>query len=108
MEFLQVYLPICIYILLIILLIVGIILFIRLIGTVDKVNNILEDVEGKVSSLNGLFNIIDYTTDRISNFSDNIMGLTNKIFDKFGQKKKKKYYDDDAMYEEGEEEDIYE
>jgi len=106
LDFLTAYLPICIYVLLIILLIVGIILFIRLIGTIDKVNSILDDVEGKVSSLNGLFNIIDYTTDRIANFSDNIMGFTSKLFDKFGQKKKKKYYDDEIVEEE--EEDIYE
>ena len=106
MEFLTVYLPICIYILLIILLIVGIILFVRLISTIDKINSILADVEGKVSSLNGLFNIIDYTTDRIANFSDNIMGFTSKLFDRFSQRKKKKYYDDEIVEEE--EEDIYE
>ena len=107
LDFLTVYLPICIYILLIILLIVGIILFVRLISTVDKINSILEDVEGKVSSLNGLFNIIDYTTDRIANLSDSLMGVTSKLFAKFTNRKKKKYYDDEIV-EEREEEDIYE
>ncbi len=84
----------------------GIILFIRLIGTVDKVNALLDDVEGKVDSLNGLFNIIDFTTDKISNFSDNLVGLTSKLFDRFAQKKKRKYYDDEIVEES--EEDIYE
>lgn len=74
-EFLGSYLPICIYILLIFLLIVGIILGVRLIGTINKVDDILDNVNGKVNSLNGLFDIIDFTTDKVSLFTDRAVNL---------------------------------
>ena len=97
MEFLSAYLPICIYILLIILLIVGIILGIRLINTADKLNDLLDDTKGKVDSLNGLFNVIDFTTDKIANFSDSIINLTSRLVSHVG-KKKKKYEAEEADY----------
>ena len=59
MEFLNGVLPIIIYILLIGLLIIGIIIGIKLIITMNKVEKIVNNVEGKVNSLNGLFNIIE-------------------------------------------------
>ena len=62
------YLPIVVYILLIILLIVGIILGIRLLNAMDKVDEVLDNMQRKVNSLNGLFSVIDFTTDKISAF----------------------------------------
>lgn len=99
MEFLSAYLPICIYILLIILLIVGIILGIRLINTADKLNDLLDDTKGKVDSLNGLFNVIDFTTDKIANFSDSIINLTSRLVSHVGKKKKKYEEEEDDYYE---------
>lgn len=98
-DILQVYLPIVIYVLLIILIIVGIILGIRLLGAMDKVDEILENVEGKVNSLNGLFNVIDFTTDKISNFSDRVVDLVSGLFYRVSSfassRRKKKEKDDD-------------
>ena len=92
MEFLQSILPIIIYLLLIVILIVGIILFLRIIKTLDKVDKVVEDVNHKVKSLNGFFEIIDYTTDKLVNVSDKLvdfisLGIT-KVLD-FRKTKKK-------------------
>ena len=90
-EILNNVLPIVIYILLIILLVLGIILGIKSIRTLDKVDAIVDDVHGKIKSLNGLFSIIDFTTDKIVSFTDKIVDvvamLGSKLF--FGRKKKK-------------------
>jgi len=37
-----------------------------------KVESILDNVEGKVKSLDGIFNFIDLTTDKLSMMSDSI------------------------------------
>ncbi len=69
-----------------ILAIVLIVVSIKLIYTVDKVNIILNDVEKKVESVNGLFNLVDRITDGVSSVSDvlvnAIVGLIEKIFTK--------------------------
>lgn len=100
LEFFQVYLPILIYILLIIILIIGIILGVRLLGAMDKVDAVLDSMQKKVDSLNGLFNVIDFTTDKISAFSDRVVDLVSRFIARIGKKKKSKY--------ESEEEDYYE
>ena len=64
MDFWLSFLPIIIYILLIILLIVGIILGIKSIITINKVEKVVDDVNEKVESLNGLFQIVDFTADK--------------------------------------------
>ncbi len=83
-SFLQTFLPIVIYFLLIILLIIGIILGIRSIQTLNKVDKVVEDVNDKVQSLNGFFNIIDFTTDKIVSVTDKVVegisGLIGHVF----------------------------
>ncbi len=83
-NFLQVVLPLIIYVLLIILLIIGIILGIRSIQTLNKVDKVVDDVNDKVQSLNGFFNIIDFTTDKIVSVTDKVVegvsGLIGRIF----------------------------
>lgn len=92
MEYLQTVLPIIIYFLLIIILIVGIILGIRFIRTMTKIEKVVDDVNQKVESLNGLFRIIDFTTDKIVGLTDTIVEklslLVSKLF--FGKSKKRK------------------
>ena len=100
LEFFQLYLPIIIYILLIILLVIGIILGVRLLGAMDKVDTVLDSIQKKVDSLNGLFNVIDFTTDKISAFSDRVVDLVSGFISRIGRKKKPKY--------ESEEDDYYE
>lgn len=99
LEFFQVYLPIVVYILLIILLIVGIILGIRLLNAMDKVDEVLDNMQRKVNSLNGLFSVIDFTTDKISAFSDKVVDVVSGFIGRFTRKKNKK------RIEESEEED---
>ncbi len=92
MEFWLDFLPLIIYILLIVILIVGIILVIKTIITLDKVDKIMDDVKRKIESLNGLFHIIDYATDKITLVTDKVVdtvaGFINKTL--FGKKDKEK------------------
>ena len=61
-----------------------IILIFKVLKTLDKVNRIADDVEGKMASLNGLFNIIDNVTDGISVVNDflvdKVAGIAGKLF----------------------------
>lgn len=84
MDFWLSFLPIIIYILLIIILIIGIILGIKSIITIKKVEKVVDDVNEKVESLNGLFQIVDFTTDKIVTLTDKVVdglsGLASKLF----------------------------
>ena len=95
MLFLQSFLPICVYILLIILIIVGIILGVRLIDLIDRANNILDDVETKVESLNGIFNLIDFTTNKVEGFTSKAVDLSGKLIKRVLKKKNNKEEDED-------------
>ncbi len=92
MEFLNILLPILLYIFGIVLLIVLIILGIRLIQLLNKIDKLTDDVSEKVNSLNGLFSIVDRATDAIAIMSDRIVG---KIIDIIKRKRK-----EDNEYEE--------
>lgn len=99
MEFWLSFLPIVIYILLIILLVIGIILGIKSIITIKKVEKVVDDVNEKVESLNGMFQIIDFTTDKIVSLTDKVIDgvstLASKIFFKKKVKKIKKEENED-------------
>ncbi len=98
LEFLEVYLPIVIYILLIILLVIGIVLGVRIISAMDKVDEVLDNMQKKVNSLNGLFSIIDFTTDKISAFSDKVVDVVSGFIGRFGKKKKSDYLESEEDY----------
>jgi len=87
-------LSIMLYLLGSILLIVLIILGIKLIITMNKIENVVDDINVKVKKLNGLFNIIDYTTDRLALISDKMADgfsfLIKKIFKSKKEDKKNK------------------
>ena len=96
MDFWLAFLPLVIYILLIILLIVGIILGIKTIITMNKVEKVVDNVNEKVESLNSVFNLIDFTTDKIAAFTDRLVEVAGSIFSKllFRNKNKKRKKDD--------------
>ena len=96
MEFWLTFLPIVIYILLIILLVVGIVLGIKTIITMNKVEKVVDNVNEKVESLNSIFNIIDFTTDKIALFTDKVVDIASSIFGKllFRKKIEKESQDD--------------
>ena len=89
-KFLQALLPVIIYILLIVLIIIGIIIGIRAIQTMRKLDKVVDNVNDKVESLNGLFNIVDFTTDKISLITDKVVdGASNLIGSIFKKRKRK-------------------
>lgn len=88
---LDVILPVLLYTFGIILVIVLIALVLQLIQILKKVDRIVENVDDKVNSLNGIFSLIDKTTDSIALFSDSIVNALASLVYKFiGKNKKKK------------------
>lgn len=81
-------LPMILYILGSILLIVLIILGIKLIITMNKIEKVVDDINGKVKSLNGLFSVIDFTTDKLANLSDKVVDTISSFIRKIFKKKK--------------------
>ena len=74
------FLEIMLYVVLIILIVIFIVLGIKLIRTLGKVDKVIEDVNGKMTKVDGIFNIIDKTTDYASTISDKIIsGISNFI-----------------------------
>ena len=84
METLSTVLPIILYILTSLLVIILIVLGIKLIRTIDKVNDLADDVVKKVNSLNSFFGIMDMITDKLSFLSDilvdSVASLITKVF----------------------------
>lgn len=70
---LEAVLPILLYISLIVLVIFSITFIIRLIKVLNKVDTILDDCSRKLIKLDGLFELIDHTTDYAANLSDKIV-----------------------------------
>ena len=92
MDFLNEFLPIVIYILLVVL----IILFAyRLIKTMDKVKLIVDSVDEKVSSLNGVFAVIDRFSNGFSIVGDRFIDLIVNFFSKIFKSKKEENEEDD-------------
>ena len=89
MEALSLTLPIIIYFLLIVLLIIAIVIGIKLITTMNKVDKLVEDVNEKLESLNDIFNMAEYISGKMSAISETIIGVVttaiSKIFKKFNK-----------------------
>lgn len=84
------FLEIILYLLVITLVIIFIILGIRLINTLKKVDSVIDDVNVKMSKVDGVFNIIDRTTDYAATISDKVInGISNFIISLFRKKKGK-------------------
>lgn len=97
MDILNTVLPILLYILCAALLVVLIILGIKLIGVVDRANKILNEMEEKARSLDGLFSAIDGFSGIITNVGDKVVdsfsGVIGKIFS-FTRNRKEREEDD--------------
>ncbi|MBR1386384.1 MAG: hypothetical protein IJ568_06105 [Bacilli bacterium] len=98
MEFLYDVFPLVLYFLGAVLLGVFIVLVVKLVSTVEKVNILLDDIEGKSQSLNGLFDAIEHVGDTISSANNKVTGfvasIVNKIFKQKRKNKKVKEYDE--------------
>ena len=99
MKFLHNLFPIILYVLLIILVVVLIVLVIRILGTLKKVDQVVDDVNHKVSKLNGLFSAIDGATDTLTIMSNRVVSLITAGIDKLFTKKNKKKEDEEDEYE---------
>ena len=77
-------LAIVLYVLGSILLVVLIILGIKMIKMLDKISLTVDNINNKVNSLNGLFSVIDFTTNKFAMISDKVAeGITafiKKVF----------------------------
>ena len=96
MEYLNEMLPIIIYFLLIVLLVVSIIVGIKLIFTITKVDELIDDVTEKLSSFDRLFNVINFKTDRFGVISETVISfITSKLKKLMKPKRKTKREDED-------------
>ena len=77
-----------IYIALLTLIIIFIILGIKLIRTLKKVDNVIDDVNVKMTKVNGVFDIIDKTTDYAANISDKVISVISNFINVLLRKKK--------------------
>lgn len=82
------FLSMLLYISLIVLVIILIILGIKLIKTLKKVDSVIDDVNGKMSRLTGIFDIIDKTTDYASLISDKVLNAIYSVVNVFTKRKK--------------------
>lgn len=81
-DYLQTMLPIVIYMLLIALIIIGIIIGIKIIITMNKVEKVVDNVQGKISALDSIFNIIELTTGKINGAFERVFDFATRIFDR--------------------------
>lgn len=95
MDELLEYFPLVLYILGAVLLVILIILGVKLIKTINKTNEILEDAYNKTKSLDGIFNVIDGITDTLSSISDSLVGVVTSVVNKLFYRKKKKDMEED-------------
>ena len=94
MEVLSEVLPIFVYTLLCGFLIICIIIGVKLIKTMNKVQMIVDDVEKKVNSLNGIFSVIEMTSNKVATIYDRLISGVWAIVDKFISKKERKDEDE--------------
>ena len=86
MEFLAQALPLLVWFLLAVLLVVFIIVGLKLIETINATNEILDDIENKSKSLDGIFDAVDNIGDKLNSVTDRVvdgaMGLVTNLFNK--------------------------
>ena len=98
-ELLNVFLPMVLYVVGIITLIIIMILGIKLIGILDKVDRVVDNVEEKVNSLNLAFSLIDKATDSITMIGNTVLGAVNNAVSKVFKKKDNNVEEEDDYYE---------
>lgn len=87
-------LPIILYVLGSILLVVLIILGIKLIITMNKIEDVVDDINKKVKTLNGFFSVIDFTTDKLAMLSDRVVETIATFIKKLFRRKEEENKDE--------------
>ena len=84
MGFLNEFLPIIVNILLIVLITILIVVAIKVSKTMDKVDKLVDDVDGKMKSLDPVFDLVEGVTSKTTLISDRlltfVLGIVNKLF----------------------------
>ena len=88
MDVLNTALPRVVNILLIVLLVVSIILVIKCIYLINKAKSIVSNVEQKVNSLNGIFNVMNIVSDKVEAISMSVVNFFEGLLMKFIKKDK--------------------
>ena len=70
-----------------ILLVVLIILGIKLIITMNKIEVVVDDVTKKVKTLDGFFSLVDVTTDKLAMLSDRFVDMATSLVKKIFRRK---------------------
>ena len=79
-----------------ILLIALIVLTIKLIKMVKKFDNVIDDIDSKSKKLDGLFDMVDATTNALSSVSDRVVDfIVNGLLGIFNRKSKKEELEDE-------------
>lgn len=86
----ELFLKVIFYISLIILVVAGVVLVIKLMSTLKKVDDILDNVDHKANQLNGAFDIVDNVTGAINGVSGKIATAIYDTVNKFVDRKKDK------------------
>ncbi|MBP5678774.1 MAG: hypothetical protein J6X28_02975 [Bacilli bacterium] len=85
--FVDVFLPVVLYIVAIILLIVLIVVALRLLKILDKVDRLVDNIDDKVNTFNDAFAVMKRASDSISSITDSFVfsasALISKLFGKF-------------------------
>ena len=63
----------------------------------NKIENVVDDINGKVRSLNGIFSVIDMTTDKLALLSDKTINFITDTIKKIFIKRKEKLEDNDEQ-----------
>jgi len=88
-------LQIIIYVLLIILIVVAIAIGIKIIGTLNKVDTLIDDVTLKVKALDKLFEIIDVFNNKMSELGDTVVGFVSGGIRRLFKNRKKNNYEEE-------------
>ena len=83
-------LTVVLYLLGSILLIVLIILGVKLIVTMNKIEVVVDDITKKVKTLDGFFALVDITTDKLALISDRFIDVTSSVIKKIFKRKEEK------------------
>lgn len=89
MVFLNEFLPIIIYILLIVLITFLIVVTVKLSKTMDKVDSIVDDVDSKLKSLDPVFDLVEGVSGKANLISDRFLSFVLSFVNKLFKSKKK-------------------
>ena len=88
-------LQIIIYVLLIILIGVAIVIGVKLIGTLNKVDALVDDVNAKVKTLDKVFEVIDMFNNKMSVLGDTVVGFVSGGIKRLFKNRKKDSYEEE-------------